>query len=133
MVPTTLAPVDITAGKRLVELLRRPKSTEVPVELRAAAWLYRESTDDWRLYLVSPLVDTKGGIYAGLVIFDAMLKHEEFGILQRRVEITGRRDRHAEWLHKLKPVGDAKSLGALRIETSTPENGILSAYIYLST
>jgi hypothetical protein len=86
-----------------------------------------------RLYLVTPLVDTKGGIYAGLVIFDAMLRHHEFDVLQRRIEIVGRRDRYAEWLLRLRPVGSAKSLGDIRIDTSTPEHGIWSAYIYLIT
>jgi hypothetical protein len=132
MVAKPLAPLDIQAGKKFVELLRRPQGTEVPVNLQAAAWLYTEWKDDWRLYLVSTLVDTKSGIYANLVIFDAMLKHSEFNVLQRRVEIVGRHDRYAEWLGQLRPVGDAKKLGDIQIDSNPAEEGVLAAYIYLS-
>src|SRR5262249_27727731 len=130
--PKSLAPVDIDVGRKFVELLRRTNSTEQPVELRAAAWLYTEHEDDWRLYLVSRLVDSKSGIYAGLVIFDAMLKHKEFETLQRRVKILGRHDRYATWLRNIAPVGSKNSLDDIQIDTSPAEDGIWSAYIYLS-
>src|SRR5258708_17325698 len=132
MVGKPLEPLDIRLGKKFVELLRRPKTTTAPVGLRAAAWLYMEGKDDWRLCLVSQLVDSESTIYAGLVIFDAMLQHDEFNTLQRRVEIVGRRDRHAKWLRNLAPIGRANSLGDLRIDTSPAEEGIWAAYIYLS-
>jgi hypothetical protein len=78
------------------------------------------------------LANDKSGIYAILVIFDAMLKHAEFSVLQRRVEIVGRHDRYAEWLYHLKPVGSATALGDLQIDSNSPEDGVWSSYIYLS-
>lgn len=131
MVPKPLAPVDVTAGKRLVQLLRRTKATS-EVDLLAAAWLFTGSKEDWRLYLVTRLVDSRSAIYAGLVIYDTMLQHDEFNALQRRLEIVGRRDRYAKWLRNLAPVGGATTLGDLQIDTSPADEGIWSAHIYLS-
>lgn len=135
MVPTPLAAVDVKAGKEFVELLRHPKATHRPAELRAAAWLYTESNEDWRLYLVTPLVDTRGELYANVVIVNEILNDpKRFSVLQRRVEVVGLHDRYAEWLHRMSPViaKNERTLG-FRLDTSTPDNGVWSAYIYLST
>ncbi len=65
--------------------------------------------------------------------FDAILPREEFSVLKQCIEIVGRTNRYAEWLHRLSPVGDAKSLGDIQLTRTPPENGIWSAHIYLSS
>jgi hypothetical protein len=52
---TTLVEKDIGDGKILIENLDRSK-----FKLVGALWFYYPASDEWRLLLVSPLVDTIG-------------------------------------------------------------------------
>ena len=133
MVTKALERVEKDAGKKLVNLLRSAQGTEVPVEVTAAAWLYTERKNDWRLYIVTPLVDQKGRLFVNLVVFDSMLADEVLKDFVRRVEMVGLKDRYAEWLKMMRPVGGPAKLGDIQTESSKSESGIEASYIYLST
>jgi len=56
MDPTALVMnFDVEAGIRLLEALDK---TQLPV--KAAFWLFHEESEDWRLYIATPLVGRKG-------------------------------------------------------------------------
>jgi len=60
MVKTSLVEQDLNEGKRLLEVLDRPKPNGTSFRVKAAFWLYRPESMGWRLILATPLVDEKG-------------------------------------------------------------------------
>lgn len=123
---------EVGIGKKLVQFLLRGK-TEVPVPVKAAAWLYTERKDDWRLCIVTPLVDQKSNIFTNLVVFDAMMQDDDLQKLLRKIDLIGTKERYARWLANLAPVGKTTKLDDLEIHSFPADEGIEGAYIYLST
>ena len=60
MVKTSLVEQDLKDGKRLLEALNKPKPNGTTFRVKAAFWLYRPESMEWRLVIATPLVDEKG-------------------------------------------------------------------------
>lgn len=80
---TLLVDKDIEDGKRLIKALDK---SDFPVD--GALWFYFTTSDEWRLLLVSPLVDEKGPkeVYASIQLVMAKLKLP-LGILLKRISV----------------------------------------------
>jgi hypothetical protein len=63
MVKNSLVEADVLAGKRLVTALSVPPYSSV-FKLQAAFWLYDHESQEWRLFLATPLVDEFGSLAA---------------------------------------------------------------------
>jgi hypothetical protein len=63
MVKNSLVEADVLAGKRLVTALSVPPYSSV-FKLQAAFWLYDHESQEWRLFLATPLVDEFGSLSA---------------------------------------------------------------------
>src|ERR1700682_1679623 len=63
----TLVDIDIKAGERVLQIL-----DNAGFKVNIALWLYSSEFEAWRLYIASPLVDTKGPKEAYLQLFSAL-------------------------------------------------------------
>jgi len=63
MVKNSLVEADLLAGKRLVTALSVPPYNSI-FKLQAAFWLYDQESQEWRLYLATPLVEEFGSLAA---------------------------------------------------------------------
>ena len=58
---------NIDAGKRLLQALDIAK-----IKVDAAFWFYREASEDWRLYIATPLVQELGPRMAYSKVLDVL-------------------------------------------------------------
>lgn len=78
----TLVDVDITAGKQVLDIL-----DEAGFKVIVAFWLYTSEFEAWRLYIGSPIVDSKGIRRAYVQLLTA-LRSSDDPDLASRVTIT---------------------------------------------
>jgi hypothetical protein len=78
----TLVDVDITAGKQVLDILDR-----AGFKVIVAFWLYTSEFEAWRLYIASPVVDSKGIRRAYVQLLSA-LRSSDDPDLASRVTIT---------------------------------------------
>ena len=98
----------IEAGFELVEALEKSD-----IELRGAFWYQLPDTGQWRLFLVTPLVDQLGGrsTYERIqTIIRASSSLSTLGINLRNITVVGPDDSTVRLLSALFPVGHGLSL-----------------------
>ncbi len=78
----TLVKPDIEAGRQLLQGL-----DEAKFDVQAAFWFYREESEEWRLYIATPLVAQLGPREAYSRVLDVLKKKQIQGIDLSRVSV----------------------------------------------
>jgi len=79
----TLVKPDIEAGRQLLQGL-----DEANFDVQAAFWFYREESEEWRLYIATPLVAKMGPREAYSKVLDVLKKKRIQGIDLSRVSVV---------------------------------------------
>jgi hypothetical protein len=79
----TLVKPDIDAGRKLLEGLDCAK-----FDVRAAFWFYREESEEWRLYIATPLVKKLGPREAYSKVLDVIKEPQIEGIDLSKVSVV---------------------------------------------
>lgn len=125
MVKAILVDRDIQEGRMLVEALDRSKFI-----LDGALWFYMSNSDEWRLLLVSPLVDRIGPKKAYTVVQSAIEDMPpDFGISLNRISVLSPKNNLIRLLSITLRTG--RGISGIRFTRNTI-NGVFieDAYIY---
>ena len=119
---------DIQAGKKLVEMLDRSKFL-----LEGALWFYFSETAEWRLLLVSKLVDTIGPKRAYNIVWDALNElRPEIGFSLERVSVLSPKNKIIQLLRKA--IRAPKGISEIRFSKNTISGIFIEdAFIYRLT
>lgn len=121
---TTLMEADLEFGKQVT---RQLKEEEFPFE--GAFWLYDEDADDWRLVVVTGLVDREGRQEAYLRLGRIISKtpRSDFGLLTAKVMSP----QDPVFVALKKTFANGKSVEGVRLQHQVV-NGVLipAAYLY---
>jgi hypothetical protein len=112
-------------GRRLIEALDKSK-----FNLKGALWFYFSDSSEWRLLLVSPLVDTEGPSSCYRVIQSVIEDMpQDFGIALERISVLSPRDKLIRLLKVAIHTG--KGISTIRFRRNTI-NGVFieDALIY---
>jgi len=116
---------DIKDGKRLIEALDRAN-----FPLNGALWFYLADSDEWRLLLVSPLVDDKGPkqAYASIQLMIAEFR-PPLGISLKRISVLSPRSELIQLLRMAIRTG--RGISEIRFTRNTINNVFIEdALIY---
>lgn len=84
----TLVRSDLDVGRRITEALDHSE-----IKLRGSLWLHDKEEDDWRLILVTPLVDSRGPLATYTMVQRALAKAQLTSELPlSKISVTGPSD-----------------------------------------
>jgi hypothetical protein len=92
MVRASLVEQDLKDGKRLLETLDKPKSNGTSFRVKAAFWLYRPESMEWRLVLATPLVDEKGPLATYVHLGKVLDSIQLVGLSTHNISVVSPRD-----------------------------------------
>ncbi|HLF84400.1 MAG TPA: hypothetical protein VI837_09520 [Blastocatellia bacterium] len=109
MVKTTLVEQDLAEGRRFLDALKKP--TEVGVRrlsfggashfrIKAAFWWYLSESDEWRLFIATPLVDEEGPLATYKDIQRILAFHPDLNLSLQNISVLSPKDERVKAFNK---------------------------------